>query len=54
MPLQSLHVLEWKCEEVTMDFVFGLPKAPSEQYAIWMVVDRLMKSAHFVPFKSLI
>jgi hypothetical protein len=34
-----------------MDFVVGLPKAPSGQDAIWVIVDRLMKSAHFLPIK---
>jgi hypothetical protein len=34
-----------------MDFVVGLPRAPSGQDAIWVIVDRLTKSAHFVPFK---
>jgi len=30
-----------------MDFVIGLPKAPSEQCAIWLIVDRLTKNAYF-------
>jgi hypothetical protein len=34
-----------------MDFVVGLPRAPSGQDAIWVVVDKLMKSAHFLPIK---
>ncbi|XP_062145297.1 uncharacterized protein LOC133852547 [Alnus glutinosa] len=34
-----------------MDFVVGLPKAPSRQDAIWVIVDRLTKSAHFLPIK---
>jgi hypothetical protein len=34
-----------------MDFVVGLPKAPSGQDAIWVIVDRLTKSAHFLPIK---
>ena len=34
-----------------MDFVVGLPRAPSGQDAIWVIVDRLTKSAHFVSFK---
>jgi hypothetical protein len=34
-----------------MDFVVGLPRVPSEQDVIWVVVDRLTKSAHFVPYK---
>jgi hypothetical protein len=34
-----------------MDFVVGLPRVPSEQDAIWVVVDRLTKSAHFISYK---
>jgi len=34
-----------------MDFVVGLLKAPSRQDAIWVIVDRLTKSAHFLPLK---
>jgi hypothetical protein len=31
--------------------VVGLPRASSEQDAIWIIVDRLTKSAHFIPYK---
>jgi hypothetical protein len=34
-----------------MDFILGLPKAPTGEDSIWVVVDRLMKSAHFIPIK---
>jgi hypothetical protein len=34
-----------------MDFVVGLPRTPSGQDAIWVIVDRLTKSAHFLPIK---
>jgi hypothetical protein len=34
-----------------MNFVVGLPRAPSGQDAIWIVVDRLTKSAHFLPIR---
>ena len=34
-----------------MDFIVGLPRVPSGQDAIWVVVDKLTKSAHFVPYK---
>jgi hypothetical protein len=34
-----------------MDFVVGLPKAPSGQDTIWVIVDRLTKRAHFLPIK---
>jgi hypothetical protein len=34
-----------------MDFILGLPKAPIGEDSIWVVVDRLTKSAHFIPMK---
>ncbi|KAA3473438.1 DNA/RNA polymerases superfamily protein [Gossypium australe] len=39
---------EWKWDRVTMDFVSGLPLSPKKKKVIWVVVDRLMKSAHFI------
>ncbi|CAN6454525.1 unnamed protein product [Victoria cruziana] len=39
---------EWKWDEVTMDFVMGLPRTRRQHDAIWVVVDRLSKSAHFL------
>jgi hypothetical protein len=33
-----------------MDFIFGLPKTPTGEDSIWVVVNRL-KSAHFIPIK---
>ena len=35
-----------------MDFVVGLPLFQSGYDAIWVLVDRLMKSAHFLPMKN--
>ena len=35
-----------------MDFVMGLPCTPSGYDSIWVIVDRLTKSAHFIPVKS--
>ena len=34
-----------------MDFVTGFPKTPSYNDSIWMIVDRLTKSAHFLAIK---
>jgi hypothetical protein len=34
-----------------MKFILGLPKAPIGEDSIWVVVDRLMKSAHFILMK---
>ncbi|GJS63478.1 putative reverse transcriptase domain-containing protein [Tanacetum coccineum] len=42
----------WKWENITMDFVTKLPKTPSGQDTTWVIVDRLIKSAHFLPMKE--
>nr|GEW24857.1 putative reverse transcriptase domain-containing protein [Tanacetum cinerariifolium] len=39
-------------ENVTMDFVTGLPRTPSGYDSIWVIVDRLTKSAYFLPKKK--
>ena len=46
--LQPLEVAEWKWEHVTMDFVTHLPQTQQRHDAVWVIVDRLMKSAHFL------
>ncbi|TYK24364.1 putative polyprotein [Cucumis melo var. makuwa] len=50
--LQPLSVPGWKWESVSMDFITGLPKTLKGYTVIWVVVDRLTKSAHFVSGKS--
>ncbi|GKA51731.1 putative reverse transcriptase domain-containing protein [Tanacetum coccineum] len=42
----------WKWENVTMNFVTKLPKTSTGQDTIWVIVDRLTKSAHFLPMKE--
>ncbi|GJU35984.1 putative reverse transcriptase domain-containing protein [Tanacetum coccineum] len=42
----------WKWERITMDFVIKLPKTLSEHDTIWVIVDRLTKSAHFIPTRE--
>ncbi|CAA7041521.1 unnamed protein product [Microthlaspi erraticum] len=49
--LQSLPIPEWKWDMITMDFVTGLP-ACGKLDAIWVIVDRLTKSAHFLAIIS--
>ena len=49
--LMPLQVPEWKWNHITMDFVSGLPKSPRGHDAIWVIVDRLTKSAHFLPIR---
>ncbi|GJR79952.1 putative reverse transcriptase domain-containing protein [Tanacetum coccineum] len=50
--LQQPEIPEWKWEKITMDFVSGLPRTPSGYDSIWVIVDRLTKSAHFLPMKK--
>ena len=50
--LQPLAIPEWKWEQITMDFISGLPKTIKGHDSIWVIVDRLTKSAHFIPVKT--
>ncbi|GJZ12165.1 putative reverse transcriptase domain-containing protein [Tanacetum coccineum] len=42
----------WKWERITMDFVTKLPKTSIGHDTIWVIVDRLTKSAHFIPTRE--
>ena len=46
--LQPLEVAKWKWEHVTMDFVTHLQQTPQGHDVVWVIVDRLTKSAHFL------
>ncbi|GJX32390.1 reverse transcriptase domain-containing protein [Tanacetum coccineum] len=43
---------EWKWEKITMDFITKLPKTAAGFDSIWVIVDRLTKSAHFLPMRE--
>ncbi|GJX73138.1 reverse transcriptase domain-containing protein [Tanacetum coccineum] len=42
----------WKWERITMDFVTKLPRTSDGHDTIWVIVDRLTKSAHFIPTRA--
>ncbi|GJS42291.1 reverse transcriptase domain-containing protein [Tanacetum coccineum] len=46
------EILMWKWERITMDFVTKLPKTSNGHDTIWVIVDPLTKSAHFIPIKE--
>ena len=46
--LQPIRIPEWKWDRITMDFVVRLPLTRRKYDSIWVVVDRLAKSAHFL------
>ena len=50
--LQPLPIPEWKWERITMDFVFKLPPTVQRHDGIWVAVDRLTKSTHFLPIRE--
>ncbi|GJV60405.1 putative reverse transcriptase domain-containing protein [Tanacetum coccineum] len=43
---------QWKWDNITMDFVTKLPKSSQGYDTIWVIVDRLTKSAIFVPMRE--
>ncbi|KAE8707211.1 hypothetical protein F3Y22_tig00110386pilonHSYRG00027 [Hibiscus syriacus] len=49
--LQPIKIPEWKWERITMDFVTGLPMTLSKKDSVWVIVDRLTKSSHFIPVR---
>nr|GEY16872.1 putative reverse transcriptase domain-containing protein [Tanacetum cinerariifolium] len=46
------EITQWKWDNITMDFVTKLPKTSSGYDTIWVIVDRLTKSAYFLPMKE--
>jgi hypothetical protein len=50
-PLQSLPIPTWKWEDISMDFIVGLPKTAKGFDSIWVIIDWLTKISHFLPVK---
>nr|GEU67074.1 reverse transcriptase domain-containing protein [Tanacetum cinerariifolium] len=48
------EIPEWKWEKITIDFITKLPKKTNGYDTIWVIVDRLTKSAHFLPIREMI
>lgn len=51
--LQSLVILEWKWDHITMDFVVELPRIPLGFDAVWVMINQLTKNVHFLPYKTI-
>ena len=49
---QDIEILTWKWEVINMNFVVGFPKSKRHYDSIWVIVDRITKSAHFLPDKT--
>ena len=50
--LQPIRIPEWKWDRITRDFVVGLPLTGRKHDSVWVIVDRLTKSAHFLPVRT--
>ncbi|GJS05882.1 putative reverse transcriptase domain-containing protein [Tanacetum coccineum] len=50
--LQQPEIPEWKWDKITMDFITKLPKTKSGHDKIWVIVDRVTKSAHFLAIRE--
>ena len=52
--LQPLAIPEWKLDKVEMDFITGFPRSQKGHDAIFVVIDRFSKVAHFRTVKETI
>jgi hypothetical protein len=50
--LQPLPIPSWKWDDISMDFVSGLPLTSRKYDSIWVIVDRLTKTAYFIPVRT--
>jgi hypothetical protein len=50
-PLQSLPIPTWKWEDISVDFIVGLPRTTKGFDSIWVIIDRITKIAYFLPVK---
>uniref|UniRef100_M0ZUK4 Retrotransposon protein n=1 Tax=Solanum tuberosum TaxID=4113 RepID=M0ZUK4_SOLTU len=48
---QDISIPTWKWEDLNMDFIVGLSRTRRQHDSIWVIVDRMTKSAHFLPIK---
>jgi hypothetical protein len=46
--LQPLSIPMWKWDDISMDFIVGLPLTARKKDSIWVIIDRLTKTAHFI------
>jgi hypothetical protein len=50
--LQPLSIPDWMWYSISMDFIVGFPLTACKFDSIWVIMDRLTKSAHFIPVNS--
>jgi hypothetical protein len=50
--LSSLSIPEWKWDDISMEFIVGLPLTAHKFHLVWVIVVRLTKSTHFIPVNT--
>jgi hypothetical protein len=50
--LQPLSIPSWKWDGISMDFIVGMPLTSRNFDSIWVIVDQLTKSSHFIPINT--
>jgi hypothetical protein len=50
--LQLMNIPDWNWDDISMDFIVGLPMTTRKFDSIWVIVDRFTKLAHFIPANS--
>jgi hypothetical protein len=50
--LQLISIPEWKWDDISMGFIVSLPMMARKFDSIWVIMDRLSKSAHFIPVNT--
>jgi hypothetical protein len=50
--LHTLSIPEWKWDDISLDFIVGLSITAHKFDSIWVIIDRLSKSAHFIPVNT--
>ena len=49
--LNPFPIPQWKWDNITMDFISGFPLTQRKHEAVWVIVNRLTKSARFLPVR---
>ena len=49
--LNPIPIPQWKWVNIIMDFVSGFPLTQKKHDSVWVIVDRLTKSSHFLPVR---
>jgi hypothetical protein len=50
--LQPLNIPDWKWDDISMDFIVGLPMTARKFDSIWMIMDQFTKLARFIPVNT--